>query len=387
MLDTDVIICKALYNFDLGAIDDSYLNDPNEPDLIPLTAGEIVQTTRKEYKKTTESWILITKWKDNIMKDEGFVPRSYLEQTTVNNSIKTNESQKRSVYLDTRNENSNGNPGKNNTDIANDTPDKGDFEKRKFYLLDGLPKRNRSSSKSEPRIVTKQKRPSKSVMDLLSDTEEASNYASRSSRSSLARTSSFSRTSTLLSSRTNSIISSDSLSSRTSSISSSRGRRSRRFSTDDDTAKQERVYRYVNSKRRKSRFAARRTEVKSVILDETTINTANTASLDKWYTPKVGRRVQVIVNRAKRKQASGIIKKVGIENTFKVQFDRECKIDKQIVKEIDNVPRQDIISSSWARFSGNVPPSFLSCMSGGGAGGGGSTCTDCERRTIYVSIS
>ncbi len=367
LLDTDVIICKALYNFDLGAIDDSYLNDPNEPDLIPLTAGEIVQTTRKEYRKATESWIFITKWKDNIMKDEGFVPRSYLEQTTVNNSIKSNESPKKEVSTSTPvMKNSNGNLEKNNTDIANATPDKGDFEKRKSYLLDGLPKRNRSSSKSEPRIVTKQKRPSKSVMDLLSDTEEASNYASR---SSLARTSSFSRTSTLLSSRTNSIISSDSLSSRTSSISSSRGRRSRRFSTDDDIAKQERVYRYVNSKRRKSRFAARRTEVKSVILDETTINTANTASLDKWYTPKVGRRVQVIVNRAKRKQASGIIKKVGIENTFKVQFDRECKIDKQIVKEIDNVPRQDIISSSWARFSGNVPPSFLSCMSGGGAGG------------------
>ena len=86
---------QSSINFDLGAIDDSYLNDPNEPDLIPLTAGEIVQTTRKEYKKTTESWIFITKWKDNIMKDEGFVPRSYLEQTTVNNSIKTNESPKK----------------------------------------------------------------------------------------------------------------------------------------------------------------------------------------------------------------------------------------------------------------------------------------------------
>ena len=139
-----------------------------------------------------------------------------LEQTTVNNSIKTNESPKKEVSTSTPvMKNSNGNPEKNNTDIANATPDKGDFEKRKPYLLDGLPKRNRSSSKSEPRIVTKQKRPSKSVMDLLSSTEEASNYASRSSRSSLARTSSFSRTSTLLSSRTNSIISSDSLSSRT----------------------------------------------------------------------------------------------------------------------------------------------------------------------------
>ena len=107
-------------------------------------------------------------------------------------------------------------------------------------------------------------------------------------------------------------------------------------------------------------------------LDDNIIAKVNSETLDKWYTPKVGRKVKVILRSSKNKVVAGVIKKVHpFENTFNVQLKHsyQGKNDKEGIKVLENVNRQDIISSSWARKSGNVPPSFLSCMSGGGAGG------------------
>ncbi len=333
--DGNLLTCKAMYDFDLSTVDESYLNNPNEPDLISLVAGERVQTTNKEFQKSSESWIFVTKLNSGRGHEEGFVPRAYLENITIN---------------------------KNDDNLKIDS--------QSIASVHGEEKGTSNDSNSNVKKRTLTKRPSKNVLDILSENEEARSEYRKNSFISSSRSSSIASVSSRVSSIANRKSRSSTLSSRPSAYSaiSERPRRSRRFSTDSDAVNNEKVYRYVNSKRRRSRFA-RKTTVHSIVFNDAVIKEANAVRLDKWYSPKVGRKVEVIINRAKNEKASGIVKKVQIENTFKVEFDKDCVIDKQIVKELENVSRENIISSKWARMSGNVPPSFLSCMSGGGAGG------------------
>ena len=71
------MVCTALYDFDLKDIDATYINDPNEPDLIPLQKGQLVHATDEEFNKSTESWIFVNSENGEI---SGFVPRAYLQK-------------------------------------------------------------------------------------------------------------------------------------------------------------------------------------------------------------------------------------------------------------------------------------------------------------------
>ena len=62
-------------------------------------------------------------------------------------------------------------------------------------------------------------------------------------------------------------------------------------------------------------------------LDENIIAKANAETLDKWYTPKVGRKVKVILRSSKNKVMAGVIKKVHpFENTFNVQLTHSIRV-------------------------------------------------------------